>query len=101
MKINTKLDDLILPFFQILTSLYSLPIFLFTLFTLTGTGFGSLPSERIRLETIIFGIIGLFYLLFPLYLFILKRHNKIKRWMEYLVVFMGLSPIILYIFTGL
>lgn len=83
---------------QILSIIYSIPLFIFASFTVTGLpGFGDMPPEKIRTGTIFFVSIGLFYLLFPIWLFIRRNKGTLSRKLEFLIAFMSLSPIIFWV----
>ena len=97
MRVKNLKVDFVITITGILSVLYSFLIFFLAILTITGIPiFGDLPPAHIRPETIIFFLIGLFYLILPVRLLIIRRSQRLSRWMEYTVLLMGLSPIFLF-----
>jgi len=98
---NVRVDFLIVTA-SILSLLYSPFIFFFTILTITGVPFfGDLPTPSIRPETVLFFVIGLLYLIYPLWLLRIKKKQRLTRWMEYIVLLMAMSPLLLYFILSL
>jgi len=95
---STLVGDIFITIAQLLTIIYSFFLFFLAILTTTGIpGFGDLPPTKIRPETLIVGIVAVFYLLYPIWLFKIKARDKLPKWSEYLITLMLFSPLIIWV----
>ena len=82
----------------IISIFLSFYIFFYALLTTVSLPlFSGAASDSVEPITVFLVILGIFYLIFPIYMFVIKKKRGWKKWMEYTCLLMPLGPIVLWL----